>query len=170
MITTDLDTVVARGSHPPVGSDVLPRNVWVVKPVVQGRKEATDVPCNQKLPRDLSLPKEPLPHGFYVQLDMDDMHKLVIPPAFQKALKVFLKFSLPTCIGMSVCRWCQEWVSVTEFGGQIVLGRGWRDFALNHDLQYNDILVFTLKEFSLQVKIYKVETSTVMAYICPHHA
>ena len=51
-----------------------------------------------------------------------------------------------------------------------MLGWGWRDFALNHDLHYNGILMFRLKEYSLQVKIYKAATSTVMAYLCPHHA
>ena len=33
----------------------------------------------------------PVPRRFYVQLDSDDLHMLVIPPAFDMVLKQFLR-------------------------------------------------------------------------------
>ena len=160
-----------QGPNSPSVSHIIPTNGWAVKPSVQGRKEAAaDLSSPVGRPRYLCMFKEPVPRRFYVQLDMDDMHMLVIPSAFQKVLKVFLKFRLPTSICLSACRSCEEWISVTELDGQIVLSRGWRCFARNHDLQYNDMLVFSLKNYGLQVKIYKAASSIMMPYFCPIHS
>ena len=51
-----------------------------------------------------------------------------------------------------------------------MLSRGWRGFVLSHGLQLNDMLVFSLKYYGLQVKIYKAGSSTLIPYLCPRHS
>ena len=103
MVTTDLG-VVRHGFHQPFGSnnDVLPWNEWAVKPFVWGRKEAAANLLNLRGPVHACMRKGLVSHRFYVQLDMEDMRMLVIPLAFHKALKVFLKSRpLPTPLALS---------------------------------------------------------------------
>ena len=62
-----------------------------------------------------------------------------------------------------------EWVTVSELCDALVFCNGWGQFALNHDLQCNDILVFKVKDYNLQVKICKAASSTMMSFICPNN-
>ena len=146
--------MVGQGSQPQSESDLLPTNVWAVKPSIQGRKEAAALLSSPDgVPHILCVSKEPMLRRFYVQLDLDELEMVVIPPDFRKVLKVFLRFCLPTSICVSANCSCEDWVSVTELDGQMVLSRGWHGFVVSHGLQLNDILVFSLKYSGLQVKI-----------------
>lgn len=163
--------MVGQGSQPQSESDLLPTNVWAVKPFVQGRKEAVALLSSPDgVPHNLCVSKGETLHRFYVQLDLDDLEMVVIPPHFRSVLKVFLRFRLPTSICVSANCSCEDWVSVTELDGQMVLSRGWHGFVVSHGLQLNDILVFSLKYNGLQVKIYKAESSTLVPYLCSRHS
>ena len=95
---------------------------------------------------------------------------LVIPLAFHKAPQVFLKSRpLPTPLALSASRRWMEWVTVSKLYDALVFCNGWGQFALNHDLQCNDILVFKVKDYNLQVKICKAASSTVIPFTCPNN-
>jgi hypothetical protein len=163
--------IVDQGSQPQSESDMLPTNVWAVKPFVQGRKEAVALLSSRDgVPHNLCVSKGEMLHRFYVELDLDDLEMVVIPPHFWTVLKVFLRFHLPTSICVSANCSCEDWVSVTELDGQMVLSRGWHGFVVSHGLQLNDILVFSLKYHDLQVKICKARLSTLILYLCPRHS
>ena len=51
------------------------------------------------------------------------MYMLVVPPAFQKEVKEWLKIPMSRVVPVSACRWRDEWVQVAYFGGQMVLQR-----------------------------------------------
>ena len=64
--------MVGQGSQPQSESDLLPTNVWAVKPSVQGRKEAVALLSSPDgVPRNLCVSKEPMLHRVYVQLDIE---------------------------------------------------------------------------------------------------
>ena len=161
--------MVGQGSQPQSESDLLPMNVWAVKPFVQGRKEVVALLSSPDgVPRNLCVSKGETLHRFYVQLDLDDLEMVVIPPHFWSVLKVFLMFRLPICVSANCSS--EDRVSVTELDGQMVLSRGWHGFVVSHGLQLNDILLFSLKYHGLQVNIYKAKSSTLVPYFCSRHS
>jgi hypothetical protein len=67
-----------------------------------------------------------LPHiakAMIVQLSTDDLHMLVVPPWFQHTLREWINILLPRSVPLSACRFCDEWVQVSYYGGQVVFGR-----------------------------------------------
>jgi hypothetical protein len=59
---------------------------------------------------------------FVMKLSTNDIHMLVVPPWFQHALREWIKIALPHSVPLSACRLCDEWVQVTDHGGQVVFG------------------------------------------------
>jgi hypothetical protein len=64
-----------------------------------------------------------MPQRFYVQLSTYDFHMLVVPPCFEHALREWVNIPLPRNVTLSSCHFCDEWVQVTNYGGQMVFSR-----------------------------------------------
>ena len=110
-----------------------------------------------------------MPRRFYVQLDTDDLHMLVVPPWFQAALLEWIKIPLPRSMAMSACRFCDEWVQVTHFGSHVVFGRTWPQTVIKYDLHIDDVVEFKLQAFAIKINIFKGDSSTARLYTCQQH-
>jgi hypothetical protein len=89
-------------------------NRWTkaLKTVVPGTIEATTLPplAVGKRPNLSHLPRDLIPYSCYIEIDEEDLHMLVVPPAFQGILRDWIKIPLPCCVAISTRRWCDEWV------------------------------------------------------------
>jgi hypothetical protein len=63
---------------------------------------------------------------------------LLIPHEFQQGLMEWIKIPLSRSVALSACRFYDEWVQVTYHGGQMVLGRSWREIVHRYNLLYKD--------------------------------
>ena len=173
VVKHECDTV-GKGWHPPPGyQDVLPINRWAraAKVVVRGRTEAALQPPSVKgrQPKLGHHARAEVPRRFIMQLEQDDLHMLIVPPTFQKALRDWIRIPLPRVVPVSACRWCDEWVQVDWFNGQVALRKNWPELVYKYDLQHADVLEFKLQAFVVKMTIYKAGSSTVRQYTCPDH-
>jgi hypothetical protein len=91
---------VGRGWHPPPRyQDKIRLNRWTksLKPVVLDRIQAVAVPphTHGRQPKLGNIPRAIITQRWYIQLDVNELHMLVIPLAFQQDLKEWIKIPLP---------------------------------------------------------------------------
>jgi hypothetical protein len=105
---------VERSLFPPRGyKEELALNqwTWALKLLVPGRIHPVAVPphtgCQPKLGH---IPRPLILHPWYAQLDVDDLHMLVVPHAFQQGLKEWINIPLARRVGVSTCHFCDYWV------------------------------------------------------------
>jgi hypothetical protein len=152
-VKLECDTV-GRGWFPPPGyQDNLVVNRWTsaLKPVLPGRVEVLLMPPPTvgRQPNLGHIARALMPRRFYVQLNTDDLHMIVVPPWFQDALREWIKIPLPRSVPLSACRFCYEWVQVTHHGGHVVFGQNWAQVVYKYDLHIGDIAVVKLQAFIL---------------------
>jgi hypothetical protein len=49
-------------------------------------------------------------------------------------LREWINILLPRSVPLSACRFCDEWVQVSYYGGQVVFGRNWPQTVYKYDL------------------------------------
>jgi hypothetical protein len=65
------------------------------------------------------------------------------------------------------CVWS---VHIEDISGELVLKEGWYDFALDHELELDDVLVFkVIDDSSMKVEIYESNSSTMRVNFCADH-
>ncbi|KAM3191938.1 hypothetical protein ACQJBY_069276 [Aegilops geniculata] len=62
---------------------------------------------------------------------------------------------------LSANKWCELWVQVQMFKGQMVLERGWEYFCCRHKIVPDGLLVFRLSGLGLKVQIFNANTSNI---------
>jgi hypothetical protein len=61
-------------------------------------------------------------------------------------------------------------VHIEDIIGEMVLKEGWYNFALEHELELNDVLVFkVIDDSSMKVEIYESNRSTQRVNFCADH-
>jgi hypothetical protein len=61
-------------------------------------------------------------------------------------------------------------VHTEDISGELVLKEGWYDFALEHELELDDVLVFkVIDNSSMKVEIYENNSSTQRVIFCDDH-
>jgi hypothetical protein len=61
-------------------------------------------------------------------------------------------------------------VHIEDISGELVLKEGWYHFALEHELELDDILVFkVIDNSSMNVEIYESNNSTQRVNFCADH-
>ena len=173
VVKHDCDTV-GRGWHPPPGfQDLMAINRWAkaLKPVVPGREEAATQQQNARgrQPKLGHHPRAEVPRRCVIQLDTEDVHMLVVPPAFQQGFRDWIRIPLPRVVPVSDCRWCDEWVQVDWFKGQVVFKKNWSELVNKYDLVHDYVVELKLQAFGVKLTIYKADNSSARQYTCPDH-
>jgi hypothetical protein len=61
-------------------------------------------------------------------------------------------------------------VHIKDISGELVLKEGWYNFALEHVLELDDVLVFkVIDDSSMKMEIYKSNSSTQRVNFCADH-
>ena len=117
------------------------------------------------------MPRLEVPRRFYVQLERDDLHMLLIPRSFHASLKEWMMIPLPRCIAIDAYKFWDEHVQLQYYKntGEIVIGRNWPDVVHSYNLEEDDVLVFKLTATGFKMDIYKNMDSTARGYTCPEH-
>ena len=110
-----------------------------------------------------------MPQRFFVQIDKNNIHMLIIPRSFHAVLLGWLLTPLPCCIPMLACKFYDEWVEVSMHVNMVVLGRNWRRFYFRYNLKEHDDVVFKLTVTGLKLRIYKSGTCMEESFRCALH-
>ena len=161
--------------------DCIYHNTAVRKAVVEGL-EKTVKEMEQKRfngektvgrpPRLGNVEQELLPRRFYVEVSVSDLKAIVIPaelkPMLVKKLKL-KKHKIKPNQAVSQpritvpIRWikcCEYFVQVQWFDDELIIFKGWEDFAKHMKLDVSDVLVFKYEDEGFDLKVFWCMSST----------
>ena len=129
-----------------------------------------DAPSHRRTPAKDGGPRQGLDAAEVVRAAEHGRPPHVGGAAVEKdALLDWIKIPLPRSVALSACRFCDEWVQVTHFCGEVVFGRNWPQTVRNYDLHIGDVVEFKIQAFVIQMKIYNGNSSTARLYTCQQH-
>lgn len=73
--------------------------------------------------------------------NVEDIAMLVIPKAFRTVMKHWLVMKPPQFIRLCANKWCELWVQVQIFQGEMVLASGWNYCCNKHEMVPGGLLI-----------------------------
>ena len=107
------------------------------------------------------------PKSFYVQLNNDDLFMLVIPKEFRAYVKGHPYPKLVVIKSNKECEWV---VHANPYKDEVVLDKGWPDFAKFHNLKVGDYVMLKVIAYGFKMTIFDRITYYQKELTCSDHS